>query len=115
MFVIRRTVPSAIRLSTPEWSFSDYLKCGMVDMLRRKKGENTGARWKFGMSVVRIQRCQVAGSKHYMQLFNAPSGECFVTQSLQCTNINIIHNIIHKPPDANDYNSIQFNLFMCIT
>lgn len=70
--VIHRTVPSIVLLSTLEWSGSlrlPELRGGRH--ITQKKGEGSGARWKFGMSIVRIQRCQVAVVKQYMLLFNA--------------------------------------------
>jgi hypothetical protein len=65
--VVHRTIPSTVLLNTLEWSVSLRLP-EMRDgrHIIYKKGEGSGARWKFGMSIVRIQRCQVAVLKHYM-------------------------------------------------
>jgi hypothetical protein len=71
IYVTQRTVPHTALLNTIEWSVSlrlPELREGRHIM--QKKGEGSGARWKFGMSIVRIQRCQVAVLKHYMKLFN---------------------------------------------
>jgi hypothetical protein len=70
--VMHRTVPSVFLFNTLERSASlrlPELRDGRH--ITQKKGEGSGARWKFGMSIARIQRCQVAVMKHYMLLFNA--------------------------------------------
>jgi hypothetical protein len=72
MFVLILSVPPSVLLNTLEWSVSlrlPELRDGRH--MTQKKGEGSRARWKFGMSIVRIQRCQVAVMKHYMLLFNA--------------------------------------------